>query len=183
MKFLKTIFLPTALVALCLLSLTPAAFASTTGLANMSVVSNALPATPSTSSAKFPVYDVTLSAKPKMFSINEAPGSSCMGYPVCGSGTTNITLDNKGSATFTTTGGCQWVVKPAPNGKKSEKLGCSVPKGFALPAGSTATLTWTTNLYNWPAGSYKFTLFIDGKVGTTKYSSKTGSYTVSVTVS
>jgi|SRR5579862_3981867 len=176
-------------VALCLLSsFAPAVFA--TGVTHVITVG----ATPKMSMQPFSpsvtVYPVKMKANPNAFGINQQPngiGGNCIGpdgnsYPKCGSGTTTITAKNTGRSSFTVTGYC-WSVSPNPNtGKGKLNLGCGSVSGFGTIApGGKLKFTWTTDLYNWPDGTFIFKVLLQGTVGSSTDNSKSAKYTVTVT--
>lgn len=140
----------------------------------------AYPNAPNVPVVKYPTYDATLSFKPKSLTITQTAGSGCGSYPICGMGTTKLTIDNKGTSIFATTGACSITVKPGFNGKKSESLPCSFPTGTLGP-GMKATFTDTVTLDNVPYGKYTFTTIIDIVVGTASEQTKAGTFTVTAT--
>jgi hypothetical protein len=121
----------------------------------------------------YKVYAVTMTASPKTIAIKQHDNSSsnnCQGFPVCGNGTVQLTMYDKGNTTFTTDGNCLMVVSPSPStGTGSENLNCSGFPLFHLPAGDEGFVAWTFYIYNWPNGKYKFTFNVDGTVGTSRF--------------
>ena len=125
-----------------------------------------------------------MSPSPKTVTIKQSSGSDCQGFPVCGNGTIQFTMDNKGNVTFTTDGSCLMVVTPSPTtGSGSENLNCYGIPLFHLPSGDEAILTWTQSIYNWPNGKYTFTFNVDGTAGTSRfvYQSKNVTFMAKVT--
>lgn len=178
-RFISVLSIAFVLSILCILSFVP------TGYSFGSTYTNHVQSNSANSPLSYyKLYDLTLSAKPKSIKIRQSTGSDCESYPVCGNGTVNFNLDNKGKYTFTTDGSCSETVTPSPvPGRRSENLGCSGIPLFALPSGDGGTLTWTQMVYNWPSGKYNFTLFIEGTVGSSRfvYQSKNGTFDATVT--
>jgi hypothetical protein len=184
----QTVLLSTIAISLFLvssMSFLPAGSASSApnpgSSTTMTFQGYSLVAPSASTNTKLPTYHVKISFSPDSLSIAQAPGSDCGKYPKCGSATTTITLKNKGGATFTTNGACSMVVSPGLNGKSSERIGCSFPPNVSTASHKSSAFIYTISIYNWPDGTYKVKLNVDGTVGATTYKSTSGYFTLIVT--